>query len=772
MVERCLDKRPQQRYSSTRDLLRDLVATRDRLSELPIERPESRPSNLPTSRTAFIGRDREVKGVKDLLLRPDVHLVTLTGPGGIGKTRLGLQVAEALADHFAGGAYYVPLAPVSDPKLIAPAIAQTLGLRESGGQSPLETLKAHLQNSLRLPTLLLLDNFEHLVAEAPLVAELLASSAQLRLLVTSRAPLHIYGEHEYPVPPLELPDLKSVPEVEVLTRYPAVALFIQRARAVKPDFEVNQENAASVATICARLDGLPLAIELAAARIKLLSPSAMQTRLESRLQLLTGGARDLPTRQQTLRGAIDWSYGLLSVGEQMLFRRLSVFVSGCTLEAVEAVCNTQADLEVDGLDGMASLVDKSLLQRVERGEGESRFVMLDTIREYGLERLAASGEEAATRRAHAAYCLVLAEEGAASTQAEWLDLFEMEHDNLGAAMDWLIQTGNAEWGLRLGAALFRFWESREHFAEGRDRLAKVLKLEAATDPTPPRARALFAAGALAGAQADYVSACSLLRENLEIARELKDDWGVAVSLNALAVTTRDRGGIAESRSLFEESLALWRELGDRTAVARALSNLASAVNLQGDHALARSLYEECLSIFKELGDATGMAWSLNHQGDAARSHGDPAGARTLYEQSLAIFRELGDRWGIAGSLADLGNLTRDQKDYAASQALYRESIRIFQELGHKRGIARLLECFACSAAAQLQPVRSLRLAGAAAALRQVLGAPLPPVEQAQVEKRLEPARKALSNAAASAAWLEGWGMPVEKAVEDALIVAE
>ena len=770
VVERCLDKRPQQRYSSTRDLLRDLVATRDRLSEVQMESPESRPSNLPTSRTAFIGRDPEITAVKELLLRPEVHLVTLTGPGGIGKTRLGLQVAEALTDHFAGGAYYVPLAPVSDPKLIAPAIAQTLGLRETGGQSPLETLKAHLQNSLRLPTLLVLDNFEHLVAEAPMVAELLASSVQLRLLVTSRAPLHIYGEHEYPVPPLELPDLKSVPEVEVLIRYPAVALFIQRARAVKPDFEVNHENAAAVATICARLDGLPLAIELAAARIKLLSPSAMQTRLESRLQLLTGGARDLPTRQQTLRGAIDWSYGLLSVGEQMLFRRLSVFVSGCTLEAVEAVCNTQGDLEVDGLDGMASLVDKSLLQRVERGEGESRFVMLDTIREYGLERLAASGEEAATRRAHAAYCLVLAEEGAASTQAEWLDLFEMEHDNLGAAMDWLIQTGNAEWGLRLGAALFRFWESREYFAEGRDRLAKVLKLEAATDPTLPRARALFAAGALAGAQADYVSACSLLRENLEIARELKDDWGVAVSLNALAVTTRDRGGIAESRSLFEESLALWRELGDRTAVARALSNLASAVNLQGDHALARSLYEECLSIFKQLGDATGMAWSLNHQGDAARSHGDPAGARALYEQSLAIFRELGDRWGIAGSLADLGNLTRDQKDYAASQALYRESIRIFQELGHKRGVARLLECFACSAAAQLQPVRSLRLAGAAAALRQVLGAPLPPVEQAQVEKRLEPARKALSNAAASAAWLEGWGMPVEKAVEDALTV--
>ena len=491
VVERCLDKKPEQRYGSTRDLARDLIATRDRLSEVPIGRPESRPSNLPTSRTAFVGRDREVAGVKELLLRPDVHLVTLTGPGGIGKTRLGLKVAEALADHFASGAYYVPLAPVSDPTLIPAAIAQTLGLREIGGQSPLERLKTYLQHSLRLPMLLLLDNFEHLVAAASFVAELLASTARLKLLVTSRAPLHVYGEHEYPVPPLALPDPKLVPAVEQLTRYPAVALFIQRARAVGPDFEVNKENAAAVATIC-----LPLAIELAAARIKLLSPSAIQARLESRLQLLTGGARDLPARQQTLRGAIDWSYGLLNPAEQILFRRLSVFVSGCTLEGVEAVCNTKRDLELDVLDGMASLVDKSLLQRVDLGEEESRFVMLDTIREYGREHLIASGEEAATRRAHAAYHLVLAEEGATTgataMETEWLDLFETEHDNFRAALDWLTQTGNAEWGLRMGAALFPFWQNREYLTEGRDRLEKVLKLEAAAAPTSVRARSLTA----------------------------------------------------------------------------------------------------------------------------------------------------------------------------------------------------------------------------------------------------------------------------------------
>jgi predicted ATPase len=771
-IERCLAKEPDKRYVSTRDLARELAAIRDRFSEKLSKEEETRPANLPVQRTGFVGREKEVAAARELLLRQDVRLVTVTGPGGIGKTRLAVQVAGGLVEHFPGGTHFVPLSSINDPGLIASVIVQTLGIREAGGQSPLEILKVNLHDSRRAPMLLLLDNFEHLIQAAPTVAELLATGRNLKIIVTSRAALHVYGEREFPVPPLALPDSRSMPPVELL-QYPAVALFVQRAIAVKPDFEVNRENASAVTEICARLDGLPLAIELAAARVKVLSPSSMRTRLAGRLQLLTGGARDLPQRQQTLRAAMDWSYDLLSAAEQRLFRRLSVFVGGCNLEGVEAVCDTKRDLDLDLLDGMASMVDKSLVQQIEQGKGESRFVMLETIREYALEKLEASGEEAALKRAHAAYCLVLAEEEPTEQSgtggAEWLERLGLEHDNFRTSLEWLTETGDAEWGLRLGAALFRFWEMHEYLAEGRDRLDKLLKLAGAAAPTKARARALFAASVLAGAQGHYDSADALMRENLDIARQLRDTQGVAVSLNALAVHARDRGDLAVARSLFEESLVLWRELDDQKAVARSLSNLANVVKLQGEYPRARSLNAECLSIFKNLRDRAGVAWSLNYEGDVARDQGDSAAARALYEQGLAIFRELGDRWGIAGTLADLGTLAREEGNYPTACCLYRESIKIFQELDHKRGIARLLECFACSAAkVQLEAGRSLRLAGAAAALRQNIGAPLTPAEQAKLESGLHPARQALTNAASEAAWSEGWALPVEKATEEVL----
>ncbi len=376
----------------------------------------------------------------------------------------------------------------------------------------MQTIREYLQD-LRANLLLIFDNFEHLLPAATEVAELLSMTPQLKILVTSRAPLHIYGEREFPVPPLALPNLRSR-SLPALAKNPAVACS-PTARAVRPAFELTDENAVAVATICTRLDGLPLAIELAAARIKLLSPSAMQARLESRLQLLTGGAKDLPERQQSLRGAIDWSYGLLSLAEQMLFRRVSVFVGGCTLEGVEAVCNTRRDLELDVLEGMASLVDKSLVQQIEAGGGETRFVLLDRIREYGLDRLAASGEDQATRRAHAAFCLVLAEDSASQASdpanTEWVRFFELEHDNFRAALEWLTQIGNADWGLRLGAALFQFWDMREHLTEGRDRLGKLLRLETAKRSNA-RSRVLFAAGVLAGEQGDYSAATPLAEE--------------------------------------------------------------------------------------------------------------------------------------------------------------------------------------------------------------------------------------------------------------------
>ncbi|MGA8622011.1 MAG: protein kinase [Candidatus Sulfotelmatobacter sp.] len=769
IVERCLAKDPKQRYDSTRDLARDLAAVRDRLIAAPARESEPRSNNLPAQRTAFVGREHDAAGLRELLSRVDVQLVTLTGPGGIGKTRLALQVAGEIADQFPGGVCFVPLSAIGERGLIASTIAQAMGVRETGNTSRQESLIEYVGGLSKL-TLLLLDNFEHLVSAAPFVSQLLTAGPKLKVVVTSQAPLHVYGEHEFPVPPLALPDPKSIPPLEVLSRFPAIALFVERAQAVKHEFTLTKESAPTVAAICSRLDGLPLAIELAAARIKVLSPSAMLTRLENRLSLLTGGARDLPTRQQTLRNTVDWSYGLLNSAEQTLFRRLSVFTGGCTLEGVEAVCDTKGDLCLDVLDGMASMVDKSLVQQVEQVDKETRFFMLSTIREYALERLAESDDESATLRAHAAYYLVLAEEGAEDAVAhpEWLDRFEVEHDNFRVALDYLIKTADADWGLRLGTALFRFWETREHLTEGREAIARLLALEGTAARPKLRARLLFAAAVLAAAQCDYGSARPLFEESLETCLKLNDNRGVAVALNALAVNARDHDELTAASLLFEQCVAIWKGLGDPAIIARALSNLASVMKLQGEYERASSLYDECLTMFRQIGDGTGIAWTLNYLGDVAREKADFVAALSFCEQSLSEFRQLRDSWGIASTLSDLASLSCDQGNNAEARRLYGESIKVFQELGHKRGIARTLECLAISAAAQSNAEQSLHLAGAAAALRQRLGAPLMPAEQLRLEKALEFARRTLGNAAGLTAWMEGWAMPVEEAVHEAL----
>ncbi len=769
IVERCLAKKPEQRYGSTRDLARDLVAVRDRLAEAPGRQSEPRPNSLPVQRTTFLGREPEAAALRQLLTRDDVRLVTLTGPGGIGKSRLALQVAGEMAADFPGGVCFVALSAVREPGLVAPAIAQAAGVGESSGQSLPESLKDFV-NGLSENLLLLLDNFEHVIAAASLIAHLLTTGAKLKIVITSQAPLHVYGEHEFPVPPLLLPNLKNLPSIEVLSALPSVALFVERARAVKRDFVLTKENAPAVSAICSRLDGLPLAIELAAARVKLLSPSAMLARLEKRLNLLTGGALDLPTRQQTLRSTVDWSYGLLNPSEQTLFRRLAVFSGGSTLEGVEAACDTNGDLGLDVLDGMASMVDKSLVQQVEQADNEARFFMLSTIQEYALERLAESHDEPATRRAHAAYYLVLAEEGAedAGTRLEWLDRFEVEHDNLRSALDYLIKTGEWEWGLRLGAALFHFWETREHLTEGRDYIARLLAMKGSFARPKLRARLLFSGAVLAGEQGDYVCGRKLLEESLDTCVDLKDDRGAAVALNALGVYARDHGELTEATMLFERCVAIWKDLGEAGDIARSLSNLANVVKLRGEYASALSLFDECLTMFRKAGDNEGVAWTLNYQGDVARQKSDFAAARSFYEQSLAAFRQLQDGWGRASALSDLAGLCSDQGYNAEARRLYGESVSLFRDLGHQRGIARVLESLAADAAAQSNPELSLRLAGAAAALRQRLGAPLPPAEKPRLEKALDFARRTLGTAAGLTAWMEGWETPVAEVVAEAL----
>lgn len=747
-------------------------STRTQPPKLAPSRPHrpivgKRRHNLPAQPTPLIGRQREVEAAQRLL-RADRRLLTLTGPPGVGKTRLALAVAAELLDEFEHGVLFVDLAPIGDPALVAYTITKTLGVREARDQSPFERLKHYLRDKQML---LLLDNFEQVIAAASQVADLLSACSELKILVTSRAGLRVRWEQEFPVLPLGLPDLKQLPSADALSEYPAIALLIERARAVNPEFVLSDQNGPTVAEICTRLDGLPLAIELTAAHIKSLPPQVILQRLQHRLMLLASGPPDLPVRHQTLRGAIAWSYDLLRPDEQRLFRRLSVFVGGSTVEAVEAVCGGEGDLNTDVLEGLAALVDKNLLRQDSQLEGEARFWMLETIREYALERLTMSRESEGIQRRHAAFFLSFAEgaEGElhGSKQAVWLDRLEREHGNMRAVLRWALEAGEIETALRLSGALWWVWEQRGHLAEGQRWLEEALSRSAAVAPAI-RAKALNGAGCLARDRGDYRRAMASHEECLALRRGLGDKRRIASTLNNLANVLADQGNYGAARALHEESLNLYRELGDRRGTAYLLDNLAGDLSYQGDNERATALHEESLAVHRELGDRHGMATVLNNLGVAARDRGDYKRAKAFHEESLALYQELRDQGGVALALVHLGLLARYQGDHMGATALCKESLALFWEVEDKRRIAKGLGALAGVIAAKGQADQAAQLFGAEEALRDAIGAPLPPSDRRDYDRDVKSVRARLGKKAFAAAWTAGRAQSLEKAVEYAL----
>jgi predicted ATPase len=730
--------------------------------------------NLPVQATPFIGRGQEVSEVCELLDRDEVRLLTLTGPGGTGKTRLGLEVAHRLLNKFESGVFFVPLADLSDPDLMISKTAQQLELREGGSQPLLESLKTYLQNK---EILLLLDNFEHLIPAVDMVAELLTATSWMKVLATSRTILNLRGEYEYPVPPLKLPDREQIITVGSVSQSEAFQLFAARAEAASPHFEINDNNVKEVAEICHQLDGLPLAIELTAARVKLLPPQAILERLSSRLQLLTGGARDLPERQQTLRNTLDWSYSLLDPGVQVLFSRLGVFVGGFTLEAAEAICegvkyrDGDSRCDIDVLDGLEALVNNSLLRVEENAKGQTRFRMLETIREYALECLTGRGETEALRDQHMLYFfnklseLVLSSGMQTSVAGYWLDWVEIEHDNLRASMAWCIENPKYhDLGPLLLASLIWFWFRRGFLSEGREWSRRMSELPVAQDRTQEQVLTLISNGALAMWQGDLKIALSTIDEAVVLARWLELPYHLAIAALFKGTTLVNMGEDKAAQPLLEEAEALFEELNMPWYVATTKVHLGNAALGMGNTSVAITYLKSAEILSWEINEKWLISFVMNNFGEVSRVKGEYDKAQSYYEQSEALLREMGDKGELARLVHNLGSVAQHKGNLEQAREQYYESLSMFSKLGNQRGIAECLASLAGLWAEEGDLEASVRLIGAASALLNQTGGSWWPADRVEYERNINIIKGGLEEKVFEMAWNEGQEMTLEEVI--------
>lgn len=766
-----------------------------------LDRPPS--SRLPSPPARILGRNEEIALIEQLLERTDVRLLTLVGPPGIGKTRLALAVSQRLTSHFADGVFLVDLAPTREARLVPHAIAQTLDIADAPHRPILPRLMEALEEK-RL--LLILDNFEHVLDAATPVAEVLAACSGLKVLATSREPLHLTWERQFPVPPLAVPDLSRLPDLTRLAKFPAVALFLDRGQAVRPDLVLTAQNARGIAELCVRLDGLPLAIEMAAAQVKAMTPEEILRRLDQGLDVLVARASDLPARHRTLSAAIAWSYALLQPGEQALFRRLAVFVGGCTRESATAVCN--GDLGVNAAESLAALADKSLLRHDPMPDGNSRFRMLESLREFGMERLIEAGEQNLIRRRHADFFWALVEgaepELHSRQQSAWLDVLEGEYPNITAALQSYLALGDIDSAMRLAGMLGWFWYVRGWLTEGQEWLERVIS---AGPNAPPalRAKVISGAGDLAFGRGEFNTMARHIGECESLFRQLDDERGLAQTRHLLAYLSRNRdddnaGGIA----LLEEALTLYRRAGDQWGIASSMWSIAHFALSLGDHDHARRMAEEGLILSRQVGAERETGLHLLVLGRIARDLGDPVRAEVSLEEALALSRRIGDKHFTGMTLIYLGLVQRDRGDHSRADECFQESATLLRELnprggwtavairnlgamallrGDRRRAAGLLQealtlsfnhprrsdvatCLEVLAEmdAHKHSRRAAKLFGAAAALRVQIGVPVPPADRPAYERTAAAIRAHLSGAAYDAELAAGWAMSIDEGV--------